>query len=127
MKSSLIFLNIVFAGALFLASCDRSAPVTDLASPSPVASAPSVTAEPNPVPEGEGLGTTKITWRTGSDTSGEVYVATDGGQETLFVRGSEGSADAPWITAGSTYEFRLYEGRDHKKVLAHATVTRAGK
>ena len=123
MKWLVIFLNVAFAGALFLASCDRPAP--DLASSSPVASAPSLTAEPNPVPAGEGPGKTKITWRTGSDTSGEVYVATDGGEETLFVRDSEGSADAPWITTGSTYEFRLYEGRDHKKLLAKATVTRA--
>ena len=125
MKWPVIFLNIVFAGALFLASCDRSAPAPDLASSSPAASAPSVTAEPNPVPAGEGLGKTQITWRTGSDTSGEVYVSTDGGEETLFVRGSESSADAPWIVTGSTYEFRLYEGWDHKKLLARATVTRA--
>lgn len=125
MKSPLMFLPVVFAGALLIASCERPASTPDVAASSPTPSSASVTAVPNPVPSGEGLGKTRITWRTGNETSGEVYVSTDGGEETLFVQGSEGSAEAPWIASGSTYEFRLYDARGHTKLLAHTTVTRA--
>lgn len=61
-----------------------------------------------------------ITWDTGSDAVGEVYVVS-AGNEKLFASGRQGSQDAAWIQAGST-EFRLYTQADHK-LLAQLTVT----
>jgi hypothetical protein len=84
-----------------------------------------IAAEPNPVPAGNDLGSTTINWRTGDGTSGQVYVAEDGGAENLFASGPEGSESAPWIRAGSTYEFRLYSGSAHTTQLASVKVTHA--
>ena len=90
---------------------------------SPAASAATITASPNPVTTGEGPGTTTITWNTGDGTTGQVYVSEDGAPETLFATGSTGSAPAPWIQAGKTFEFRLYARTEHAKVLAKTQVT----
>jgi hypothetical protein len=76
-------------------------------------------ADPNPVPPAI-KGKTTITWDTGSDAVGEVYVVR-AGNETLFGSGRQGSQDAPWIQPG-LYEFRLYAQADHK-LLARLTVT----
>ncbi len=84
-----------------------------------------IDAQPNPVPGGSGLGTTRIAWSTGDGSQGQVYVSQDGGPEHLFDAGTDGSKDAPWIQAGPTYEFRLYSGSDHKTQLGSVTVTRA--
>ena len=43
-----------------------------------------------------------------------------------FASGSTGSAEAPWIGASSTYEFRLYRGPAQDKLLASVTVTQNG-
>jgi len=94
------------------------------ASTLPVATEASLTASPNPVAAGEGKGKTTITWQTGDDMGGEVYLSIDGAQERLFARSKQGSAAANWIIAGPTYEFRLYGGREHNNVLARVTVTR---
>lgn len=77
-------------------------------------------ADPNPVPPGNPNGKTTISWATGSDSVGDVYVA-GGGKETLFASGTEGSQDAPWIHPGSN-EFRLYR-QDDRKLLAKLIVT----
>jgi hypothetical protein len=77
-------------------------------------------ADPNPVPPGNPNGKTTITWATGSDSVGDVYVV-GAGKETLFASGTEGAQDAPWIHPGSN-EFRLYRQDDHK-LLAKLTVT----
>jgi hypothetical protein len=45
---------------------------------------PFVMAEPNPVPSGEGLGKTTITWATGDGSSGKVYVSQEGRPRRLF-------------------------------------------
>jgi hypothetical protein len=51
----------------------------------------------------------------------------DGGPEKLFAGlAPRGSQDAAWIAQGQ-YEFRLYAGKEHQKVLASVTVTRADK
>jgi hypothetical protein len=86
----------------------------------------SIDASPNPVPPGEGSGTTTITWQTGDGAVGEVYVLVPGGEEELFARGEKGSSEAPWIRDGST-EFRLYDGTNHSNVLARVMVTRAAQ
>lgn len=110
---------------LFLfAACGRSkSPEINASAASPAALAPTITASPNPVTTGEGPGTTTITWNTGDGTTGRVYVSEDGAPETLFTEGPTGSAPAPWITPGKTFEFRLYAGTEHAKVLAKTQVT----
>lgn len=77
-------------------------------------------ADPNPVPPGDPKGKTMITWDTGSDAIGEVYVV-NAGIEKLFSSGRQGTQDAPWIVPGPN-EFRLYDQADHK-LLAQLTVT----
>jgi len=113
-------------GGLLVTSCDRP-PASDSTGSSSSTSANDATiagvvlqADPNPVPPGDPKGNTTITWDTGSDAVGDVYVLS-GGIEKLFASGRQGSQDAPWIQAGST-EFRLYAQADHK-LLAQLTVT----
>jgi hypothetical protein len=50
-----------------------------------------------------------------------VFLSHDGGPERLYVQGAQGTADAPWIGDGR-YEFRLYAGQDHQRLLASVTV-----
>jgi len=80
-------------------------------------------ADPNPVPPGNPKGRTTITWDTGSDAIGEVYVV-GAGTERLFASGRQGSQEAPWIQAGPN-EFRLYDQNDHK-LIGRLTVTMIG-
>lgn len=84
-----------------------------------------LSANPNPVPAGEGPGKTTINWQTSDGTVGEIYLVAGGAPETLFARASNGPAEAPWIVTGNTYEFLLYAGTDHKTLLGKVTVTRA--
>ena len=108
----------------FFAACGPSkSPEANASAASPAASAATITASPNPVTTGEGPGTTTITWNTGDGSTGQVYVSEDGGPETLFAEASTGSAPAPWIAAGKTFEFSLYAGTEHAKVLAKTQVT----
>jgi hypothetical protein len=86
--------------------------------------APTISASPNPVPAGDGVGKTTISWDTDDWTIGKVYVSSNGGQELLVAAGPQGSAAVKWIYQGSTYEFRLYN-LDHTKLLAKVVVTRA--
>jgi len=107
----------------FFAACNPSKkPEANVPSASPAASAATITASPNPVTAGEGAGTTTITWDTGDGTAGQVYVSV-GAPESIFAGGPPGSAAAPWIQAGKTYEFRLYAGTEHATVLAKTQVT----
>jgi hypothetical protein len=86
----------------------------------------SIKATPNLVPTGQGGGMTKISWNTKGDLSPiEVYVSQDSQPETKFAQGTEGSSDAPWIMAGSKYEFRLYAGTGtNRKLIDKIEVTR---
>lgn len=86
--------------------------------------APTLTAFPNPLPAGNGMGRTTISWNTVIAADGKVYVSVDGRGESLFASSRQGSAAANWIEAGHTYEFRLYDS-DHKEILAKALVTKA--
>jgi tRNA (mo5U34)-methyltransferase len=88
--------------------------------------APALTASPNPVPAGEGAGKTTISWDTGDKGDGKVYVSTDGGEESLFSAGQQGSRVANWIREGSSYEFRLYNS-NHAKLLDKVVVTKPSK
>ena len=83
-----------------------------------------ISAAPNPVPPGPGAGTTWLDWNTGDGSLGEVYLSGNGGPEILFTRSNQSVRDIPWISAGSTYEFRLYQAPDRKNLLATVKVTR---
>lgn len=85
---------------------------------------PSLTANPNPAPAGEGAGKTTVSWDTADGSIGKVYVSINGGQQLLFADGRRGSALAHWIETGSKYEFRLYNS-DHTELLAKVLVTKA--
>jgi 2-polyprenyl-3-methyl-5-hydroxy-6-metoxy-1,4-benzoquinol methylase len=83
---------------------------------------PTLSAFPNPVPAGNELGKTTISWDTSDGSIGKVYVSKDGGEESLFTDSRRGTAVADWIQTGSNYEFRLYDS-DHTELLASVIVT----
>jgi len=108
-------------------SSSTPTPGSETASPSATSSA-SIVANPNPVSAGKSFGKTTITWNTGDGTVGQVYVSEGGAPEKLFAdERPQGSQDAPWIGAGTPYEFRLYAGKEHKNLLASVKVTRNDK
>jgi hypothetical protein len=87
------------------------------------ASAADISANPNPVTCSGGVGTTNISWATGDGGQGQVWVAVNGGAESLFGQGATGSQDAPWITCGNSFRFRLYAGTSHSILLDEVIVT----
>jgi len=84
-----------------------------------------ISANPNPVPAGESkFGATTITWDTGDGSVGQVYVSVNGREEQLFADNRpKGSNEAKFIGKAECV-FRLYAGKEHKRVLASVTVTR---
>ena len=87
---------------------------------------PTLSAFPNPVPAGNELGKTTVSWDTSDGSIGKVYVSKDGGEEFLFTDSRRGTAVADWIQTGSTYEFRLYDS-DHTDLLASVVVTKTSR
>ena len=83
---------------------------------------PTISADPNPVPTGPGLGRTRISWTTLTRDEAEVCVSKDDGPEMLFARGSTGSIEVKWISSGSSYEFRLYSRGTSRRLLAKTIV-----
>lgn len=82
-----------------------------------------VSAYPRQIPLAPGqLGTTTVTWATDGLATAEVWVSINGGPEALFARKRSGTAVAPWIQRGRTYDFRLYEGTAHAVLLDTITV-----
>lgn len=125
---------ILIAVAFLLTACNPKDSSTD--SPtrdgdfSPAgasASQAQITASPNPVPASDTInGKTTISWKLLKGENAEIFVSQNGGEENLFSKGTaEGSAEAPWIQAGITYEFRVYAEKDHTKPLGSIKVTRA--
>jgi hypothetical protein len=84
-----------------------------------------IRATPNPVPLGPGMGSTTVSWATGDPEGGHVYVSLDGEKGRLFATGASGSQEAPWIGAGTAYEFQLYSSRN--TLLSAVTVERRGR
>jgi len=80
---------------------------------------PTLSVSPNPVPLGDKLGKTTISW-----SGGKVYVSRNCGKESLFGVRCQGSKIANWIDPRSSYEFRLYN-LDHTELLAKVTVPKA--
>lgn len=68
-----------------------------------------------------------ITWNTGDNSEGEVFVAEGNEAEKLFAKGVTGRSEASWIKPGSTYEFRLYSGAEPRPLLATLNVTGISK
>jgi hypothetical protein len=81
-----------------------------------------LTAAPNPVSVQSALGKTTITWSVRDGGAGQIYVARDGGPEQLVTQGAEGREEVAWIEPGSVYDFRLYAGLEHKRMLTSVTV-----
>ncbi len=110
-----------------LVSCGRSSSPSAKQAPEPTttsaASAGSISANPNPVPPGPGQGQTTITWTTGSSEWGQVYVSKNRRAEQLFAGGSSGAKLVKWIQPNAHYDFRLYEGKGHQKLLGKVEVT----
>jgi hypothetical protein len=73
------------------------------------------------VPASDVLGKTTISWNS---VDGKIYVSANGGEEMLFANSPRGSQNVNWITAGSSYEFRLYNS-DHTKLLEKVIVTKS--
>ena len=118
---------LVLGSLLLWAGCSRgSEPKTSAANFSTGGEeAAQITAAPNPVPAGSEKGKTLITWSAGAGHTGEVYLVTRDGTEKLFSgHAPKGRQEAAFITADRDFEFRLYEGKDHSKILASVKVTR---
>jgi hypothetical protein len=138
MNSHTVFLVLVLWTGALLSSCDQSNPTApaDTAATTPADSTGSGTAavmtdpqatlsaSPNPVPAGAGLGTVTLQWKTGRPTAA-IYVSIDGGEEALFAEGSEGTSSAAWIQTGATYDFKMYSDTARKESLGHVSVRRA--
>jgi hypothetical protein len=63
-----------------------------------------------------------VNWRTGDGATGQLYVSVDGRPEKKVAEGHRGKKEIDWIRRGKTYEFKLYQGESHEKVLASVTV-----
>jgi hypothetical protein len=111
-----------FPICFFLSTCDGAWRHTTQSSPAK----PVLFAEPNPVPAGDPdqpLGTTVITWNTGDEAIGDLYVKVNRSPEVFLGSGPSGTSKIEWIQFDSTYEFRLY-AKKHSRLLAKLDVTR---
>jgi hypothetical protein len=54
-----------------------------------------------------------------------VYFSINNGPEKLWLSNrAKGTQEAPWISKGGVYEFRLYADSDRAKLLASVKVTK---
>ena len=87
-----------------------------------------MSAKPNPVPAGDPdqpVGSTVITWNTGSEAAGDLYVKMDRSDEVGVASAPFGTQKIDWIQFDVRYEFRLYStGKKPVKLLAKLEVTR---
>jgi len=90
---------------------------------SPVTSA-KLSASPNPVPRGNDLGKSTISWVCHGASDAAVYVSRNGAEEVLFAKSPHGSQELSGIETDVTYEFTLYDACDRKNRLAQISVTR---
>jgi hypothetical protein len=74
-------------------------------------------AVPNPVPLLRSEGRTAIAWDTLGASPGQIYLAVDGGAETLFAEGTNGWQVFSGVHADSRYEFRLYSNHDRRQPI----------
>jgi hypothetical protein len=111
----------VFVGTLHTlgAAVQRSGVDTDERKSS---GAPAITANPGHVTVAGGTGSTEISWDTGNESMGFVFVTTSPSKPVLFATGAKGSRVAPWIRPG-TYAFELYGDDQRRTLLAAVTVS----
>jgi hypothetical protein len=83
-----------------------------------------LSASPNPVPDGNGLGKSTINWFCHGASDAAVYVSRNGAEEVLFAKRPHGSQELSKIETDVTYEFTLYDTCDRKNRLAQVSVTR---
>src|SRR5947208_1245092 len=110
-RSTCVFLFAI----LILSGCSRNRAIAPTGDAD--ATMATITVVPNPVPAGEGLGATMISWDTGDGSLGQVYIAEDGVESKMLAQAAKGSKAVKWIKSGTTYEFRLYAGKEHKTIL----------
>src|SRR5262249_7506680 len=123
-RSTYIFIFLL--AIQILSGCSRNRAITPTGQQD--ATTAKIVVAPNPVPAGgEGMGGTTISWDTGDGSLGQVYIAEDGVESKMLAQAAKGSKTVKWIKTGTTYEFRLYAGKEHKTVLAKAAVTRQRK
>jgi hypothetical protein len=85
----------------------------------------SISATPTTVlvPVGQDYWNTSVSFSTTPATDSQVYVSVNGGQEALFAQAPNGAnLSVPWIWAGSTYDFNLYQGTARTEKLATVRV-----
>jgi len=117
-----MILVLGFSSCLLLSSCDTAR----RQSIHNGTTQPILSASPNPVPAGDldqPLGTTQVSWNTGSQAIGDLYVKVNRSSELFLARGSVGTLDIKWIQFDSLYQFRLY-AKKRSKLLATVEVTR---
>jgi hypothetical protein len=111
---------------LLLSGCDGESRNSTEDGASPFQGKPVLSGEPNPVPAGnpdQPGGSTTITWNTGSEATGEIYVKVNRSPEVLMSSAPSGTVTIDWIQFDATYEFRLY-AKKRSKLLAKLIVTR---
>lgn len=83
-------------------------------------------ADPNPVPASAGPSSVTLSWAAPNRATVQIWVNRNGGVEQLMAQagGSGSVTTGAWINAGSTYDFRLYDGTAHTVVLAQTRVTK---
>jgi hypothetical protein len=113
---------LVLAGLLVVAGCSGKAMTPTDYVPDEGPTEAWIIATPNPVPAGRGPGKTIVNWYTGDGSPGEVYLSIDGGPEKLF--STRTSHHEATINTKNEYEFRLYAGTDHTKLLGSVKVSR---
>ena len=64
-----------------------------------------------------GVGSTKISWNASCGSTAQVWISENGLPEKLFAQDLSGTQNAPWISAGSQYDFCLYAGTQHSDQL----------
>jgi hypothetical protein len=85
---------------------------------------PYIEANPNPIGlrAGQPMGSTTVRWDAGGMPA-EVRLSANGRQEQVFGNSSAGQREAPWISPGAVYEFRLYKTTAPRELLAQVRVT----
>jgi hypothetical protein len=113
---------LLLVGLVGIAGCSGQATTPTDYVPDEGPSEAWIIATPNPVPAGRGPGKTIINWYTGDGSPGEVYVSIGGDPERLF--STRPSHHEATINTSDEYDFRLYAGTDHAKLLAAVKVSR---
>lgn len=119
-----IFAALLLMFALSLPACRRSSDQGQQSGQPTKSSGPHITANPNPLPVGNGAAVTTVAWDTDDGSEGEVFVSVNDGKEKHFGTNVAQSIKVDWIEPGDSCEFRLYKDSGHKEVLASVTVTR---